>query len=67
VETIGVLEDRYEDWQLAIGYCQQLKKQTQGDSGSQKKLATALKQMTYRNIPARFKGLVHKRPTVEKI
>jgi hypothetical protein len=41
VETVRVLEDRYGNRPLAIGRHQPLKKQTQSDGGSQKKLATS--------------------------
>jgi hypothetical protein len=36
METNGALEDRYGDRHLVIECHQQLKKQTQGDGGSQK-------------------------------
>jgi hypothetical protein len=62
VETIGALEDRC----LAIGRCQQLKKQTQGDGESQKKLVAVHRWMTRRAVPARCRGCSHKGPMVKK-
>jgi hypothetical protein len=41
VETIGALEDRYGARHLAVVCRRQLKKQTQGDGGSQGRLAAA--------------------------
>jgi hypothetical protein len=41
VETARTLKKRHGDQHLAIGRRQQLKKRTQGDGGSQKKLAAA--------------------------
>jgi hypothetical protein len=41
VETLGALENRYGDWHLAVGWCQQPKKQIQGNNLSQQKLAAA--------------------------
>jgi hypothetical protein len=46
VETIGAVENRYGDWHLAVGCHRQPKKWTQGDCGSQKKLATTHRGMT---------------------
>jgi hypothetical protein len=40
-ETFGAPKKRYRDRHLAIGRHRQPKKQTQGDGGSQKKLAAA--------------------------
>jgi hypothetical protein len=39
VEAIGALEDRYGDQRLAVRCHGQLKKRTQGNGGSQQKLA----------------------------
>jgi hypothetical protein len=58
VETIGALEDQH----LAIRRCQQLKKWTQGDGGSQKKLAATRRQMRCCAIPALHKGHGHQGP-----
>jgi hypothetical protein len=62
VETTGALEDPYGDRHLAKGHCQQLKKWTQGDGGSRKKLATARRQMTHFAIPPLYKGHGHQGP-----
>jgi hypothetical protein len=56
VETIRALVDQYGHWHLAVGCCQQLKKQTQGDGGSRQKLAAAQGQLTRHAIPALRKG-----------
>jgi hypothetical protein len=56
VETVGALEDQYEDRHLAAGHRRQLKKWTQGDGGSRKKLAVARRRTTRRAIPERRKG-----------
>jgi hypothetical protein len=40
VKTVRALKERYGDRHLAIGCCRQLKKQTQGNGGFWKKLAT---------------------------
>jgi hypothetical protein len=55
LETYGALKERYGDRHLAVGR-RQLKKRTQGDGGSRKKLAVARKGMTRRAIPAPRKG-----------
>jgi hypothetical protein len=39
VRTIGVLEDRYADRHLAVGYSRQLKKRIHGGGGYRRKLA----------------------------
>jgi hypothetical protein len=54
-ETYGALKERYENRHLAVGR-RQLKKLTQGDGGSWKKLAVASKGMTRRVIPVPRKG-----------
>jgi hypothetical protein len=41
VKTVRALKKRYGDWHLATGCCLQLYKQTWGNGGSRKKLATA--------------------------
>jgi hypothetical protein len=46
VKTVRALKKRYGDWHLAVGHCRQLKKWTQGDGGSQKKVATTSGGMT---------------------
>jgi hypothetical protein len=52
VEAYGALKERYGDRHLAVGRRQQLKKRSQGDGGSRKKLAAARRGMTRRAIPA---------------
>jgi hypothetical protein len=66
VETIRALEDQYGDWHLAVGHRQQLKKWTQGDGGSWKKMGATCRHITHRAIPAWCKGRDHKGQTVEK-
>jgi hypothetical protein len=46
VETIGALENQYDDWHLDIWCCRQPKKLTQGDVGSGQKLAAAQRLLT---------------------
>jgi hypothetical protein len=46
VKTFGALKEQYEDWHLAVRRQGQLKRWTQGNSGSQKKLATGCRRMT---------------------
>jgi hypothetical protein len=46
VKPIGALVDRYGDQHLAVGRRHQLKKRTQGDSGSWQKLAAAQGRLT---------------------
>jgi hypothetical protein len=55
VETVRALKKRYGD-HLAIGRRRQLKKQTQGDGGSRKKLAAAHTEKTRCAVPALCKG-----------
>jgi hypothetical protein len=66
LETIGALEDRHGDRQLAVGRRRQPKKRTQSDGGSRKYLAVALRRMIRRAVPARCKGSSHRGPTVDK-
>jgi hypothetical protein len=47
VKTVGALKKWHRDRHLAIRRCSQLKKQTQGNSGSRKKLSTTSKGMTH--------------------
>jgi hypothetical protein len=56
VETVRALEDRYGKWHLAVQRQRQMKKQTQDDGGSRKKLAAACRQMTHFSIPTLCKG-----------
>jgi hypothetical protein len=56
VENFGALKERHGDQYLAVGCHPQLKKRTQGNGGSRKKLAAACKGMTRPAIPARRKG-----------
>jgi hypothetical protein len=56
VETLEALKERYRDRHLAIRYHSQLKKQTQGNGGSKKKMATVRGWLTRRAIPAWHKG-----------
>jgi hypothetical protein len=46
VEIIAALEDRYRDRHLATSCSRQPKKRTQGDGGSQQKLAAARERLT---------------------
>jgi hypothetical protein len=66
IGTIGALEDRYGKQHLPVEHQRQLKKWTQGDGGSWKKLAASRRRMTCRGIPALCKGRSHKEPTVKK-
>jgi hypothetical protein len=52
VETFGALKEQCEDWHLDMGCCRQLKKWTQGNDESQKKLTTACRGMTHHAILA---------------
>jgi hypothetical protein len=45
-KTVRALKEQYGDWHLATGHSQQLRKRTQGDGGSWKKLATTYRGMT---------------------
>jgi hypothetical protein len=62
VETMGTLEDRYGDHRLALRRRGRPKKRSQGDGGSQKKLAVVRDRLTDRDIPALRKELIHKGP-----
>jgi hypothetical protein len=55
------MKKQYGDRHLAVGH-RQLRKQTQGDGGSWKKLATACRGMTHRAIPALCKEHGHQGP-----
>jgi hypothetical protein len=50
VKTLRALKKRYGDQHLAVGRRRQLKKLTQGDGGSQKKLAATRRVMALRVI-----------------
>jgi hypothetical protein len=65
VETVGKLQDWYGDRHLVVGHFWQLKKQTEGNGGSQKKLATVSRWMTYSVFLAWRKGCGHKGQMVE--
>jgi hypothetical protein len=60
VETIRALQDQYGDWHLTVGRRRQLKKWTQADGRSWKKLAATHRWMTCHSIPAWHKGHVIK-------
>jgi hypothetical protein len=53
VKTARALKKRYGDQHIAVGHHRQLKKWSQADGGSQKKLAAAHRQMTRHAIPTR--------------
>jgi hypothetical protein len=59
VKTVRALKKRYGDQHLAVGRHQQLKKWTQGDGGSRKKLATARGGLTPCTIPVLRNGHSH--------
>jgi hypothetical protein len=67
VETFGALKDWYVDQYLAVECCRQPKKRTQGNGGSQKKLATTHRQMTHRAIPVHCRGHGHKGPDRDSV
>jgi hypothetical protein len=56
VQTVRALRKWYGDWNLAIGGRGKLKKRTQGNGGSKKKLAAACRGMKHCAIPAWHKG-----------
>jgi hypothetical protein len=56
VETFGALKERLRDQHLAVRCCGQLKKWTQGNCGSQKKLAATCRGMTGHAGVVRRKG-----------
>jgi hypothetical protein len=55
VEIFGALKEWYRDQHLAVRRCGQLKKRTQGNGGSQRKLAAACRRMAHRVIPPQHK------------
>lgn len=55
-KTIIALVDQYWDQYLAVGCCQQPKKWTQGNGGSQQKLVAAQGPLMRHAIPAPCKG-----------
>jgi hypothetical protein len=59
VETFGALKEQYRDQHLVVRSRGHPNKQTQGNGGSQKKLATASRGMTCRAIPTLHKGHDH--------
>jgi hypothetical protein len=56
VKTVRALKKRHGDRNLAVRHRRQLKKRTQGNGGSRKKLAAACRGVTRRAIPAQRKG-----------
>jgi hypothetical protein len=66
-EIYRELEDQYWDKHLAIGYCQQPKKLTQGDGGSQQKLGTARGWLTCHAILASCKGHGRQGPSKDDV
>jgi hypothetical protein len=58
-ETFGALKEWFRDRHLAVMRCSQLKKWTQGNGGSWKKLATTCRGMTRCAIPAWRTGHYH--------
>jgi hypothetical protein len=56
VKRVIALKKRYGERHLAVGRPRKPKKQTQGNSGSRKKLAAACRGMTHSTISARRKG-----------
>jgi hypothetical protein len=67
VETVGALKDWYGGQHLAVGRCWQSKKWTQGDGGSQKKLATSCRRMIHHDFPARHKGHSRQGPSSDTV
>jgi hypothetical protein len=59
VKTVRALKEQYGDLHLAVGRRQQLKKWTQDEGGSQKKLAAAHRRMTRCAVIAPCKGHGH--------
>jgi hypothetical protein len=51
-ESIGVTEDRLGDHNLATGYCNQWKTQTQDDGEPFKEFSTAIELVTHGALPA---------------
>jgi hypothetical protein len=66
VKPFRALKKRLEDWHVAVGCHGQLKKWTQVDGGSLKKLATARRRVTSHAGVAWRKGRGHTGPTVEQ-
>jgi hypothetical protein len=66
VETLGALKKWYGARDLAVGCRWQLKKQTQGDCGSWKKLAAACREITRHAGVLWHKGRGHIGPAVEQ-
>jgi hypothetical protein len=66
VETFGALE-RYGDRHLIVQSRGQLKKRTQANSESWKKLAAARRRLTCSAIPAQRKGHSHQRPGKDNV
>jgi hypothetical protein len=56
VKTVRALKKWCGDRQLAESCHQKLRKRTQGNSGSLKKLATTCREMTHHDIPVWHKG-----------
>jgi hypothetical protein len=56
VQTFGALKEKYGNLHLAVGCRRQLRKRTQDDGGSRKKLAATHRGMIHHAIPARCKG-----------
>jgi uncharacterized protein YqfA (UPF0365 family) len=52
VQTVRALKKRHGDWNLAVGGFEKLKKRTQGNGGSRKKLAATYRGMNHCAIPA---------------
>jgi hypothetical protein len=65
MEIFEALQERYGDRHLAAGRRRPLKKRTQGDGGSRRKLAAARKGMTRPAGVARRRGRSHTRLPVE--
>jgi hypothetical protein len=59
LKTVRALKERYGVWHLTVEHRRQPKKWTQGNGGSQKKLAAACKGMTYCAGVAWHKGRGH--------
>jgi hypothetical protein len=66
VKIVRALKKRCGNQCLAIGCCRQPKKQTQGNAGSWKKLATAQRDITHHAGVTRRTGCSHTGPMVEQ-
>jgi hypothetical protein len=66
VEAFRALKKWHGDWHLPIRWRSQPKKWTQGNGGSQQKLAASHKRMTRYAGAAQHKGHGHRGLTVEK-